>query len=156
MFTRTINIDKQVQSSNQNLKVGEFFELIKTRNQDKIKEYFSNPDYKVWQLKDENGYTILHKAVFNSDYEITELIIKEAKRRLGMSKGDSLAKFVNDKTNEGLTALHYAANKGSIPLFKLLMENGANVDAVTNLGKNVMHMAAEGNQPSMLIYLITE
>ncbi len=40
MFTRTINIDKQVQSSNQNLKVGEFFELIKTRNQDKIKEYF--------------------------------------------------------------------------------------------------------------------
>ena len=156
MYSRASNVDIQTRSTNQNLKVGEFFEFVKTRNQDKIKEYFSNPDYKVWQLKDENGYTILHKSVFNSDLEITELIIKEAKRRLGMSKGDSLAKFVNDKTNEGLTALHYAANKGNIPLFKLLIEHGANVDAVTSLGKNVMHMAAEGNQPSMLIYLITE
>ena len=87
---------------------------------------------------------------------MTDLIIKEAKRRLGMSKGDSLAKFINDKTNEGLTALHYAANKGSIPLLKLLIENGANVDAVTNLGKNLMHMAAEGNQPSMLLYLLKQ
>ena len=156
MFSRTSNLDIQTRSTNQNLKIGELFEYVKSRNQDKIKDYFSNPDYKVWQLKDENGYTILHKSVFNSDLEITELIIKEAKRRLGMGKGDSLAKFINDKTNEGLTALHYSANKGSIPLFKLLIENGANIDAVTNLGKNVMHMAAEGNQPSMIIYLITE
>ena len=36
------------------------------------------------------------------------------------------------------------------------MKNGASVDAVTNLGKNVIHMAAEGNQPSMMIYLISK
>ena len=96
------------------------------------------------------------RSVFNSDIETTEIIIKEAKRRLGMGKGDALAKFINDKNNDGLTALHFAANKGNIPLLKLLIDNGANVDAVTNLGKNVMHMAAEGNQPSMIIYLITE
>jgi palmitoyltransferase len=156
MFTRSSNAEVKTNFANQNVKIGELFEYIQNKNQDKIREYFQDPECKIWQLKDENGYTILHKSVFNSDMEMTDLIIKEAKRRLGMSKGDSLAKFINDKTNEGLTALHYAANKGSIPLLKLLIENGANVDAVTNLGKNLMHMAAEGNQPSMLIYLITE
>ena len=156
MFARTSTAEIRTKSINQNLKTSEFFDYIQNKNEEKISEYFQNPDYKVWLLKDENGYTILHKSVFNVDIQITELIIKEAKRRLGMGKGDALTKFINDKTNEGLTALHYAANKGNIQLLKLLIDNGANVDAVTNLGKNLMHMAAEGNQPSMLIYLITE
>ena len=156
MFTRSSNAEAQTKLANQNVKIGELFEYIQSKNQEKIREYFQNPEFKIWQLKDENGYTILHKSAFNCDIEMTNLIIKEAKHRLGMGKGDVLAKFINDKTNEGLTALHYAANKGNIPLLKLLIENGANVDAVTNLGQNLMHMAAEGNQPSMLIYLITE
>ena len=156
MFRRSSASEIITKSFNQNLKTSEIFDFIQQKNLEKISEYFSNPDYKVWLLKDENGNTMLHKSVFNSDTETTELIVKEAKRRLGMGKGDALAKFINDKNNEGLTSIHYAANKGSIPLLKLLIDNGANVDAVTNLGKNVMHMAAEGNQPSMLIYLITE
>ncbi len=156
MFTRASFSEIQTKSFNQNIKTSEFFDYIQQKNHDKIQEYFSNPDFKVWLLKDENGYTMLHKSVFNNDIETTEIIIKEAKRRLGMGKGDALAKFINDKNNDGLTALHFAANKGNIPLLKLLIDNGANVDAVTNLGKNVMHMAAEGNQPSMIIYLITE
>ena len=156
MFRRSSNSEILTKSFNQNIKTSEFFDYIQQKNHEKISEYFSNPDYKVWLLKDENGNTMLHKSVFNIDMETTELILKEAKRRLGMGKGDALAKFINDKNNEGLTSLHFAANKGSIPILKLLIENGANVDAVTNLGKNVMHMAAEGNQPSMLIYLISE
>ena len=156
MFTRASNLDTNAKLSNQNLKTEEFFEYIQQRNSDKIKEYFSNPEYKVWQLKDENGYTILHKSVFNGDIEITTLIINEVKKRLGMNSKDSLPKFINEKTNEGLTALHYASYKGNIPLLQLLIDNGASVDAVTNLGKNVIHMAAEGNQPSMMIYLISK
>ena len=156
MFRKSNAIDNQGKIFNQNLKVSEVYEYIQSKNEEKIKEYFQNPDFKVWLLKDENGYTILHRAVFDCDLDMTNLIIKEAKRRFGMGKAETLAKFINDKTNEGLTALHYAANKGSIPLLKLLIENGANVDVVTNNGKNLMHMAAEGNQPSMLIYLITE
>ena len=156
MFSRASNLDTNARLSNQNLKTEEFFEYIQQRNTDKIKEYFSNPEYKVWQLKDENGYTILHKAVFNGDIEITTLIINEVKKRLGMSSKDSLPKFINERTNEGLTALHYASYKGNIPLLQFLIQSGASVDAVTNLGKNVIHMAAEGNQPSMMIYLITK
>ena len=156
MFSRASNLDTNAKLTKQNLKTEEFFEYIQQRNTDKIKEYFSNPEYKVWQLKDENGYTILHKAVFNGDIDITTLIINEVKKRLGMSSKDSLPKFINEKTNEGMTALHYAAYKGNIPLLQFLITSGASVDAVTNLGKNVIHMAAEGNQPSMMIYLISK
>ena len=156
MFSRTSNLDSNTKLSNQNLKTEEFFEYVQQKNADKIKEYFANPEYKVWQLKDENGYTILHKSVFNDDIETTTLIINEVKKRVGMGSKDSLSKFINEKTNEGLTALHYASYKGNIPLLQLLIKSGASVDAVTNLGKNVMHMAAEGNQPSMMIYLISK
>ena len=156
MHSQIKNPEIQTRAENENINISEIFDFIKTKNQEKIKEYFSNPDYKLWLLKDQNGYTILHRAVFNSDTEITELIIKEVKSRLGLGKINSISKFINEKTNEGLTAIHYAANKGNLHIFKLLKENGANVDEVTNLGKNVLHMAAEGNQPSMIIYLIEE
>ena len=156
MFSRTSNLDPSTKLTNPNLKTEEFFQFIQQRNTDKIVEYFSNPEYKVWQLKDENEYTILHKAVFNGDIEITTLIINEVKKRLGMGSKETLPKFINEKTNEGFTSLHYASYKGNIPLLQLLIKSGASVDAVTNLGKNVMHMAAEGNQPSMMIYLITK
>ena len=157
MFRRSnTRQERNSKDSSQNIQINELFNYIQERDTEKIIEYFQNPDYKIWQIKDESGYTILHKAAFNCDIEMTELIIKETKRRLGMGKGNALEKFINEKTNEGLTALHYAANKGSIPLLKLLIENGANVDVVTKLGKNLMHLAAEGNQPSMLIYLLTE
>ena len=156
MYSKKSVSEIQNKSFNQNIKPTEFFKYIEQKDEDKIREYFENPDYKIWQLKDENGYTILHKSVFNNDYNMTNFIIKEAKRRLGMGKGDSLSKFINDKTNEGLTAIHYASNKGNIKLLQLLIDNGANVDAITNTEKNVMHFAAEGNQPSMLIYLLTE
>ena len=156
MFSRASNLDVNTRLTNKNLKAEDFFDYIQQRNTDKIKEYFSNPEYKVWQLKDENGYTILHKAVFNGDIDITTLILNEVKKRLGMNSKDSLPKFINAKTNEGLTALHYAAYKGNIPLLQFLITSGASVEAVTNLGKNIIHMAAEGNQPSMMIYLISK
>ena len=123
---------------------------------DKISEYFHNTNYKVWQLKDENGYTALHKSVFLGDLEMTKLILDEIKKRLGLGSTAAVSKFINEKNNEGVTALHYAAYKGNMDLFDLLMKNGATVEAVTNLGKNVLHMAAEGNQPSMIIYLISQ
>ena len=147
---------EQNKTTVQNIKIEDVFQSLEARDEDKIREYFSDPESKVWQLKDDNGYTILHKAVFNGDIVMTNVILEELRKRLGMRSKDSMAKFIDEKNNEGLTALHYAAYKGNITILKRLVESGASVDAVTNLGKNVMHMAAEGNQPSMMIYLITQ
>ena len=156
MFSRASVPDVNKPAQNMDIKTDEFFQYITSRNLDKIREYFSNPEYKVWQLKDENGYTALHKSVFIGDFETTKLIIDEIKKRLGFGSTAAVSKFINEKNNEGVTALHYAAYKGNMDLFDLLIKNGASVEAVTNLGKNVLHMAAEGNQPSMIIYLISQ
>ena len=63
MFTRASNAEVKTNFLNQNVKIGQLFEYIQNKNQDKIIEYFQDPECKIWQLKDENGYTILHKAV---------------------------------------------------------------------------------------------
>ena len=128
------------------------FQAVQNKDENKIIEYINNPDYKVWQIKDENEHTILHKSCFLDYSEISILIIKELKKRLGSLS--LLANFINEKTGEGLTALHFAAYKGNIELSKFLIENGASVTAVTDLGKNVIHLSAEGNQPSAMIYFL--
>ena len=128
------------------------FQAVQNKDENKIIEYINNPDYKVWQIKDENEQTILHKSCFLDYSEISTTIIKELKKRLGSLT--LLANFINEKTGEGLTALHFTAYKGNIELSKFLIENGASVTAVTDLGKNVIHLSAEGNQPSAMIYFL--
>ena len=61
--------------------------------------------------------------------------------------------FINFKNKEGITALHYSVINGNIKIFQLLKKYGANLEAVTNTGKNIMHIASGSNQPSMLLYL---
>ena len=71
-----------------------------------------------------------------------------------MSSNQTLENFINAKNKEGFTALHYAVSNGNIKIVQLLKKFGANLEAVTNNGKNIMHLAAESNQPTMLIYLL--
>ena len=154
MFSRGLSISKEPESKDLSLTSIEFFFSFNNDDIDKVKTHLRNPDLKVWQIKDENGYTALHLAAFKNNFELTSLIIGEAKKGLGLATGNKISNFINEKTNEGFTALHYATSNGNIKLVKLLMENGATLDVVTNLGKNVMHVAAESNQPSMLVYFL--
>ena len=108
---------------------------------------------KIWQIKDENGLTPLHYSVFRNNYDLTTIIINEVKKGLGMSS-NKISNFINEKTNEGFTALHYAVNNGNLLIVQLLKQYGAKFEAVTNLGKNAVHIAAEANQVTMLMYLI--
>lgn len=156
MFSRVSTTKQENNQNNGNKNINEYFELIQEKNIDKLRECIGNSDDKIWELKDENGYTILHKAVFNGDMGITQLIIEEVKKRIGLNSKNALTKFLNEKTNEGYTVLHYAANKGNIEMLKYLMKSGASIMETTNFGKNVLHMAAEGNQPSMIIFLISK
>ena len=154
MFSRGLSISKEPESKDLSLTSIEFFDAMNSDDIDRVKTYLRNPDLKVWQIKDENGYTALHLAAFKNNLELTSLIIGEAKKGLGLATGKKISSFINEKTNEGFTALHYATSNGNIKLVKFLMENGATLDVVTNLGKNVMHVAAESNQPSMLVYFL--
>ena len=131
----------------------EFFEAIKSGEIEKCRQFFYNPNIKAWELKDENNYTALHFSVFKNNYDLTLLILEEIKKGLGINSSKKISEFINEKNKEGITALHYSVINGNIAIFKLLKKNGANLEAVTNTGKNIMHIAAESNQPSMMIYL---
>ena len=114
MFSRNLSISKEPESKDLSLTSIEFFDAMNSDEIDKVKTYLRNPDLKVWQIKDENGYTALHLAVFKNNFELTSLIIGEAKKGLGLATGKKISNFINEKTNEGYTALHYATSNGNI------------------------------------------
>ena len=155
MFSRAFSVasSKDSQNNNLNLDASELLEAINNNDIEKVRTFLEDPNLKVCEIKDESGYTALHCAVFKNNLEISSLIIDEVKKDLGIGS-KKIANYINEKTNEGLTALHYAVINGNIEIVKLLKKLGAKIETVTNLGKNVIHIAAEGNQPSMLLYLL--
>ena len=137
-----------------NLDKADIFNAINSNDFQKIKFQLNNPNHKIWKVKDENGYTALHRLVFKNNYELTVLLIKEIKKGIGLDPSNTLEKYINEVTSEGFTALHYAAINGNLKIVKLLKEYGAKIECVTKLGKNVLHFAAESNQPSLLVHFL--
>ena len=154
MFARNNSIAQESPSNNLNLNSFEFFDAINKGDIEKVRTFFYDPNFKIWQIKDENNFTPLHYSVLNNNYDLTILIIDQLKKGIGMSSTQKLENFLNEKNKEGITALHYAVTNGNIKIVQLLKKLGANLDAVTNTGKNIMHIASGSNQPSMLIYLL--
>ena len=152
MFTRSTSIVKENPTNNLNLNSFELFEALNKDDVEKVKSFFYDPSLKILQLKDENNFTALHFSVLKNNYDLTLFIIEEVKKRLGMGASQKLEIFINEKNKEGITALHYAVSNGNIKMVQMLKQFGANLEAITNIGKNIMHIAAGSNQPSMLIY----
>ena len=130
------------------------FDLIEDENLSLISsKYLSNQSNtpELYELEDlsKSKATILHTVVFQNSFEIYTAIMTYLKRVL--SKKD-LEAFINKKTVQGVTAIHYASFKGNIKIIKDLIENGADKLAVTNRELNVMHYAAQGNQPNSLVF----
>ena len=154
MFSRISSVHHALnQTKDLSLNSYEFFEAIKGGEIEKCRQFFYNPNIKAWELKDENNYTALHFSAFKNNYDLTLLILEEIKKGLGINSSKKISEFINEKNKEGITALHYSVINGNIAIFKLLKKYGANLEAVTNTGRNIMHIAAESNQPSMMIYL---
>ena len=60
--------------------------------------------------------------------------------------------FLNKKCTNGYTALHYAAFRENIDIIKLLIDSGGNYLDRNLRGLNMLHVAAQGDQPEVLIY----
>lgn len=83
--------------------------------------------------------------------KLVSLFLSQTKLK---TNSNVLKDWINMKSNNGYTSLHYAAFRGNIDVIKLLIENGANIDICNNEGLNVLHLAAQGNKTSILIYFI--
>ena len=63
-----------------------------------------------------------------------------------------LKEYINQKDKLGNTALLYAAYRGNIFIVRSLIECGADINVVSSKKLNVLHMAAQGNNPNVIIY----
>ena len=63
--------------------------------------------------------------------------------------------YINQKNSKGYNALLYSAFRGNLQIFTKLMDNGADINSTTSSsGLNALHLAAQGNFPNIIIYLI--
>ena len=103
------------------------------------------------QMSDKDGETALHKAAKNCHFAIVKELLQFIQGFIGRC-----TEFVNKKNNKGETTLHYAAmiskNLLHFPdedrlILSMLMENGSDVTALTELNKeSVFHyVSLSGN-----------
>ena len=141
------------------------FSLVTQEKTEELTAYILNEENEVWNLKRGEDLTILHNACAIDKTEITEIIIEQTKKRLKLTKDSDLPEnekseneeifknFINAKTQgDNQTALHYASFRGNIKIIKLLIENHADINALTTNGYNMIHKAAQGNKPSAIVY----
>ena len=130
------------------------FALIAEENIKELdKEYLSlpsnSPELNTLEDISNNNATILHTAVFQNCEIIYDKIMKYLTKVLS---NEEMTKFVNKPTTQGVMAIHYASFKGNIKIIKDLIEKGADKFAITKRKLNVMHYAAQGNQPNSLVF----
>ncbi|KAF6040293.1 TNKS2 [Bugula neritina] len=110
-------------------------EAARQADSQKLKRSISGDNSSLLSFKHPfTGDTALHCAVlspFPKKKQVTELLIR---------KGQTL---INEKNKEFLTALHLATDKCSYDLMELLLEKGAKVNALDNLGQTALHRAAQ-------------
>ncbi len=76
-----------------------------------------------------NDSNALHMAVISGNTDICEMLINHVKK-MGVSE----RAFVKIKNSRGMTALHYASHSGSVECAKILIKNGADINAVSKYG----------------------
>jgi ankyrin repeat protein len=91
--------------------------------------------------RDADGRTPLHWAAF---YGYTSTV------RTMLQQQDADA---NARDNQQRTPGHWAAFKGYLPVVKLLVANGADVNARDEAGRTLLAMAQIGRQPDVETYI---
>lgn len=72
-------------------------------------------DFNILGLKDSRGYSALHIAALNSNSEVVQLLLDHLHQLYPEDESLSL-EWINRKTEEDFTALHFAAFRGNLVL----------------------------------------
>lgn len=79
----------------------------------------------------------------------------EGKVKFLINKARNCKEVVNASDNAGYTPMHYAARKGYVEICKILLQNGALIDAQTKSGHATpLHKAAAAGNLDTIKYLI--
>jgi len=127
-------------------------EWIENDNDVELMTFLSgNSDLMVSEIVDPNGKTLLHECTFNDSAKCTKAVLLHARSQKIVP--DRIAAWINQKdSGDGFTALHFASFKGNPELCELLIEGGADIYAKNNFGINMLHVAAQGDQPISIYF----
>ena len=138
--------------------IDKVFQLLIHDKQKELYDYILNPLNEIWNIKKGDDITVLHSACVMDNFKLVKLIIESTKKRLDLiqdknTKEKIFKDFIDAKTEtEHLTPLHYAAFRGNIKTIKLLIQNSANVQAISYNGLNMLHKGAQGNSPNSIVF----
>jgi ankyrin repeat protein len=132
--------------------------------------------YKNINIRDNNGYNILHLAIYNRNFEITEYILKNTNIKINdkINTGENALHIAintqEDKITELLldydinineqdysydfTPLHYAINLGNKKIIKKLIKKGANINIQDIYGNTLLHYCIVEKNIEILDYII--
>ena len=141
--------DTQKESSLRDQEQEDFFDIIENDDKAKI-EHLLKKNLKIWTYrnKDNDNCTVLHFSVFKKLFDIASKLIEYCKEH----NNGGLKDFINEKNDQGITAIHYASFRGDIKIIRLLIDNGADVFSKTKRNLNVIHYACQGKSPNSLMY----
>ena len=94
-------------------------------------------------------FIVLQSVIINNSSESYKNVIQILLKKFTKSR---LKSYINKSDVFGNTAILYAAYRGNILIVRSLIECGADVNIVSKKGLNVLHMAAQGNNPNIIIY----
>ena len=133
------------------------FPIIQKKDETLILNEFYKKEYKNIDLtlcinNSHNNNTILTTL---ANYNLTRATINFISLITHLNKSSSdFINYINQKNSKGYNALLYAAFRGNLEIFNKLMESGADVTITNASGINALHLAAQGNYPNMIVYLI--
>ena len=61
------------------------------------------------------------------------------------------AKWLQMKDNEGFSCLHYSVFRGNFKMAQLFEKNGADIYQINHQGLTVVHIAAQGDSPLLMV-----
>ncbi|EYC30062.1 hypothetical protein Y032_0005g2426 [Ancylostoma ceylanicum] len=115
------------------------------------------------QLMSKAGETPLHVAAKSCNYEAAQMIVTHMAQSLSP---EEIRKYVNQRTNDGFTAVHYAAEISAeqlhfpgedAKLMNLLIDYGGQVDLQSlNSNETAMHMAARSGNQAVLLAMVNK
>ena len=131
-----------------------FFELLQAGDADGLRRILEQ-DPAASEARDSSGVSLLMHSIYRGRRDLAELIVSR-KKALDIFEATSLGRLdrlkqclrdataINSRSKDGFTALHFACFFGQPESARLLIENGAAVDAVAANPTQVMplHSAA--------------
>lgn len=117
----------------------------------------NNPNLSIDEVRDRKSATVLHQVSNNDNTDMLELLLRHYDKLTAADPvtytADRKKTWLNHKDAEGFSCLHYAVFKANWKSAQLLEEHGSDIYQVNSLGLSVMHIAAQGDSPFLLVQI---